>query len=143
MQITDRLREGGITGVGLDNIISGVKNLMPARKELTITRIVEALMEPSAAAQQALQDTDDYLLFDPRATRGRTPAQSQKGRQQYQESMVFVVGGGGYVEYGNLMEWAGRSQREGGGGGKKITYGSTEILNPTAFVHALSELGAA
>jgi len=57
--------------------------------------------------------------------------------------MVFVVGGGGYVEYGNLMEWAGRSAREGGGGGKKITYGSTEILNPTAFVKALSELGAA
>ena len=116
---------------------------MPARKELTITRLVEALMEPSAAAQQALQDTDDYLFFDPKTTRGRAPAQSAKGRQQFSESMVFVVGGGGYVEYGNLMEWAGRSAREGGGGGKKITYGSTEILNPTAFVKALSELGAA
>lgn len=135
------MREGGITGVGLDNIISGVKNFLPAKKELTITRLVEALMEPSTAATQALQDTDDYLLFDPRATRSRN-VQSGRTRTQYGESVVFVVGGGGYVEYSNLQEWATRSQREGGGGGKKITYGSTEILNPTAFVKALGELGA-
>ncbi|WWC63946.1 uncharacterized protein I303_106552 [Kwoniella dejecticola CBS 10117] len=148
-RITDRLREGGITGVGLDNIISGVKNFLPARKELTVTRLVEALMEPSTATTQALQDTDDYLFFDPRASRGRNPTTtsgSGKGRQQYNESVVFVVGGGGYVEYGNLMEWANRN-KEGGpggvGGNKKITYGSTEILNPTAFVKTLAELGAA
>lgn len=140
-QITDRLREGGITGVGFDNLISGVKNFLPARKELTVTRLVEALMEPSTAATQALQDTDDYLLFDPRATRSRNTTQSGRGRGQYQESIVFVVGGGGYVEYGNLMEWASRSTREGGAGEKKITYGSTEILNPAAFVKTLAELG--
>ena len=143
MQITDRLREGGITGVGFDNLISGVKNFLPARKELTVTRLVEALMEPSTAASQALQDTDEYLLFDPRATRSRGPNQSSRGRSQYQESIVFVVGGGGYVEYGNLMEWAARSSRDGGGGGKRVTYGSTEILNPTAFVKTLAELGVA
>lgn len=137
------MREGGITSVGFDNIISGVKNFLPAKKELTITRLVEALMEPSTAATQALQDTDDYLLFDPRATRSRnTTNTSTRGRTQYQESVVFVVGGGGYVEYSNLQEWASRSQREGGGGGKKITYGSTEILNPSAFVTALGDLGA-
>jgi hypothetical protein len=56
--------------------------------------------------------------------------------------VVCVVGGGGYVEYGNLLEWGSRSAREGGGGGKKITYGSTEILNPTAFVNTLAELGS-
>ena len=108
-----------------------------------MTRLVEALMEPSTASAQALQDTDDYLHFDPKATRGRGPAQSNRGRSQYNESVVFVVGGGGYVEYGNLLEWASRSAREGGGGGKKITYGSTEILNPTAFVNVLAELGSA
>ncbi|RXK37438.1 hypothetical protein M231_05261 [Tremella mesenterica] len=142
-RITDRLREGGISGVGLDNLISGVKNFLPARKELTVTRLVEALMEPSSATSQALQDTDDFLSFDPRATRSRNPGQSNRTRQQYQESIVFVVGGGGYVEYGNLMEWATRSQRDGGGGGKKITYGSTEIMNPTSFVRTLGDLGAA
>lgn len=133
------MREGGITGVGFENLISGVKNFLPARKELTITRLVEALMEPSSATTQALQDTDDYLSFDPRATRSRN--QTGRARSQYQESIVFVVGGGGYVEYGNLMEWASRNQREGGGGGKRVTFGSTEILNPTAFVRALAAIG--
>lgn len=127
--------------MSLDNIITGVKNFLPAKKELTITRLVEALMEPSTAAAQALQDTDDYLLFDPKATRSRN-IQSGRIRTQYQESVVFVVGGGGYVEYSNLQEWAVRSQREGGGGGKRITYGSTEVLNPTAFVKALGDLGS-
>ncbi|KAL1407574.1 Vesicle trafficking between the ER and Golgi [Vanrija albida] len=142
-RITDRLREGGITGVGLDNLISGVKSFLPAKKELTITHLVESLMEPSTAAAQALQDTDDYLLFDPRATRSRNTAQSGRTRTQFQESVVFVVGGGGYVEYSNLQEWASRSQKEGGGGGKRITYGSTEILNPEGFLKALEELGTA
>lgn len=137
------MREGGITGVGLDNLISGVKSFLPAKKELTITHLVESLMEPSTAAAQALQDTDDYLLFDPRATRSRNTAQSGRTRTQFQESVVFVVGGGGYVEYSNLQEWASRSQKEGGGGGKRITYGSTEILNPEAFLNALGELGTA
>ncbi|ORX39192.1 Sec1-like protein [Kockovaella imperatae] len=139
--ITDRLREGGISGVGFDNLISGVKNFLPARKELTVTRLVEALMEPSTAAAQALQDTDDYLMFDPKATRSRAP--QGRTRSQYGEAIVFVVGGGGYVEYGNLIEWANRSSKEGGGGGKRITYGSTEIMNPKSFVEALGELGQA
>lgn len=102
-------------------------------------------MEPSTASNQALADTDEYLLFDPRATRGRTPASAagqNKGRQQYAEGVVFVVGGGGYVEYGNIMEWAARSSKEGGGGGKKVTYGSTEIISPVRFLGALAELGA-
>lgn len=142
IQITDRLRDGGISGVGLDNLISGVKNFLPARKELTITRLVGALMDHTSAATQAVSDTDDYLLFDPRATRSRSAGQSRAARGQYQEAVVFVVGGGGYVEYSNLQEWAARSQREGGGGGKKITYGSTEILNPAAFVKALADLGS-
>lgn len=117
-----------------------MKNFLPVKKELTITRLVEALMEPSSANTQALQDTDDYLTLDPRATRNRN-AQAGRQRSQYQEGIVFVVGGGGYVEYSNLQEWANRSQREGGGGGKRITYGSTELLNPEAFLKALGELG--
>lgn len=109
-------------------------------------------MEPPTATTQALSETDDYLLFDPRANRTRT-AQG-KGRMQFQEGIVFVVGGGGYVEYTNLMEWAGRDKHARGGEGnvgvqgamlgkgwKKVTYGSTEIVTPGRFVQVLSELG--
>lgn len=150
-QITERLREGGITGVGLDNIISGVKNFLPARKELTVTRLVEALMDPTTASTKALQDTDDYLYFDPKATRSRTVGGQQsagKNRMQFSESIVFVVGGGGYVEYGNLMEWAASkrdrdgSSGSGGAMGRKVTYGSTEIMTPAEFLQVLAVLGS-
>jgi hypothetical protein len=54
----------------------------------------------------------------------------------FAESIVFTVGGAGYVEYGNLEEWAGRT-------GKKVTYGGTEILDPGGFVKILEGLGKA
>ena len=83
-----------------------------------------------------------------------------KARMQFQEGIVFVVGGGGYVEYTNLLEWAQRYGGVGGtstpsntaagpardrdvnpGQGKKITYGATEIMTPGAFLSVLSQLG--
>lgn len=149
------MREGGITS-GFDNIISGVKNFLPANKELTVTRLVEALMDPSTATTQALQDTDDYLLFDPKASRSRGAGLQHQGsgggknRMQFNDSIVFVVGGGGYVEYTNLLEWAAAKGATSGGAGtgggqdgqgKRVTYGSTEIMTPTAFLKALSDLG--
>ena len=51
----------------------------------------------------------------------------------FAESVVFVVGGAGYVEYGNLEEWAGKT-------GKRVTYGGTEILDPAGFVEILDKL---
>ncbi|POY76178.1 hypothetical protein BMF94_0901 [Rhodotorula taiwanensis] len=166
-RLTDRLRDGGIGGVGLDNLISGVKNFLPARKDFPVTRIVEALMDPASASTQALQDTDDYLLFDPRSGgRSARPAAATqgRGRQQYSDAIVFTVGGGSLVEYGNLNEYMMRSVPGAGGssisvGGvgvsvgagsngpvpgaqptRRITYGSTEILTPSEFVHALGSL---
>ncbi|KWU45721.1 putative SLY1 protein [Rhodotorula sp. JG-1b] len=149
-RLTDRLREGGIGGVGLDNLISGVKNFLPARKDFPVTRIVEALMDPASASTQALQDTDDYLLFDPRSGgRSARPAAATqgRGRQQYSDAIVFTVGGGSLVEYGNLNEYmmrsvpgAGGSSITVGGPTRRITYGSTEILTPSEFVHALGSL---
>lgn len=141
-------------------------------------------MDPASASSQALQDTDDYLFFDPKTSRARPGAGAAGvagggaagaagtggtggGRNQFSEGIVFVVGGGGYVEYGNLMDWANRSgggARDGAGGagggggggagggsggqgvsgqgGRRVTYGSTEILNPERFLKSLEELGS-
>ncbi|GAA5836887.1 hypothetical protein JCM11251_005814 [Rhodosporidiobolus azoricus] len=167
-RLTDRLRETGVSNVvpgGLDNLVSNIKNFLPARKDFPVTRLVEALMDPGNASTQALQDTDDYLLFDPRSggRSARPAAASQgRGRGNYSDAVVFVVGGGSLVEYGNLGEYVARSipgqgsglqagggQQGGLGAGqqgqptRRITYGSTEILAPTEFVAAMGNLARA
>lgn len=100
-------------------------------------------MDSSAASNQSLQETDDYIFLDPRAPRNANaglpgiPGSSgvSKGRRMaFAEGMVFIVGGAGYVEYGNLEEWAGKT-------GKRVTYGGTEIVDPGGFVNVLEDLG--
>ena len=145
-KLTDRLKDSG-----LDNLVAGVKNFLPAQKDLTVTRLVASLMDPGSASAQALKETDEYLHFDPKAARGRGgAAASAKTRQAFNEAIVFVVGGGGYVEFANLQEYAARTPTQPGaaggqlavGAGKKITYGATEILKPSEFVQALGNLAA-
>jgi hypothetical protein len=126
-------------------LISGVKNFLPTNKLLPVTRLTEALMDSSSASNQSLQETDEYLFLDPRAPRhaglgysnvnaSGAPGSGRARRMAFGESVVFVVGGAGYVEYGNLEEWAGRT-------GKRVTYGGTEILDPGEFVDVLRDLG--
>ncbi|KIM70335.1 hypothetical protein SCLCIDRAFT_1207666 [Scleroderma citrinum Foug A] len=141
-RLTDRLKEGG-----LENLISGVKNFLPANKLFPVTRLTEALMDPSAASNQSLAETDEYVFLDPRGPRhtqagiaggtnmaGAPPGNGRVRRMAFAEGMVFVVGGASYVEYGNLEEWAAKT-------GRRLTYGGTEIIDPGAFLTLLSDLG--
>jgi len=122
----NRLTEG-LKERGLDNLLSGVKNLLPTNKLLATTRLTEALMEPSTATTQSLQETDEYLFLDPRMPR----AGGAKGKRMvFTDGVVFIVGGASYVEYGNMEEWAKKS-------GKRVTYGGTEILDPETFIEVL------
>ncbi|PPQ64299.1 hypothetical protein CVT26_002182 [Gymnopilus dilepis] len=139
-RLTDRLKDGRF-----DTLISGVKNFLPTNKLFPVTRLTEALMDSSAASNQSLAETDEYIFLDPRAPRnahvGLPGAAGGSGmtkgkRMAFQEGMVFIVGGAGYVEYGNLEEWAGKT-------GKRVTYGGTEIVDPGGFVKILGSLGKA
>jgi hypothetical protein len=103
-------------------------------------------MDSSAASNQSLQETDDYIFLDPRAPRhaslgvsggaggGGASGTGRAKRMTFSEGMVFIVGGAGYVEYGNLEEWAAKT-------GKRVTYGGTEIIDPEAFMNILEDLG--
>ena len=163
--LTDKFKEAGI-GSNLENLLSGVKNFLPANKDLTLTKITESLMDPSNASTSALQKTESYLYFDPRSAnaRGTMPQSSvQKGsqgagnvprgieasfgqrRQGFSEAIVFTVGGGSMDEYGNLQDWAKRTGGQGAAsvtGRKRIVYGSTELVNAQDFVEELARLGS-
>lgn len=139
-RLTDRLASGAL-GANFENLISGVKNFLPANKDITITKIVESLMDPTSASSSAIAKTEDYLYFDPRSAnaRGTMPAPSQarhqqssgipgalgslgpgtqasfgQRRQAFSEAIVFTVGGGSMDEYGNLQDWAKRTSPAGG-----------------------------
>ncbi|CAH1761886.1 7693_t:CDS:2 [Entrophospora sp. SA101] len=118
---------------GFENLISGVKNLLPSHKDLTLTKITESIMDPSTSSTYK---TDDYLFFDPKMARNSSINKQSKSKHSFQEGIVFVVGGGNYIEYQNLQEYAKRQANK-----KKIIYGSTQILNPRAYLQELTKLG--
>ena len=134
---TDRLSSTALGNVNLDVLVSGVKNLMPVNRDLTVTKIVESIMDPPAASSSAIAKTENYSYFDPksahaRGTTGAPPSRTGAGgattsggpsasfgqrRQGFSEAVVFTVGGGSMDEYGNLQEWVRRTTGQGAGGG--------------------------
>ena len=84
---------------------------------------------------------EDYLTFDPKApkpTNNAANASIPGKRGNFADAIVFVVGGGNYQEYHNLMEYASRSNLVK----KTVMYGSTELISPAKFIQELEVLGA-
>ncbi|KAK9413795.1 putative Sec1-like protein [Seiridium unicorne] len=169
-RLTDRVKDAGVTlpgGFNLDSLSGALKNLIPVNRDLTITKIVESVMDPQTASSSALAKTEGYMFFDPRSANARgtmpTPSAVRAGtgstpgglpgtqgpgmaasfgqrRQGYTDAIVFVVGGGSMDEYGNLQEWINRTGGERAK--KRAIYGATEIMNATEFVQGpLASLG--
>jgi hypothetical protein len=65
-----------------------------------VTRIVDELMEMKTS-----QETDDYRYFDPKQLRVTDSSQIPRNRTPFQEAIVFMVGGGNYIEYQNLVDY--------------------------------------
>ena len=141
--ISERLSSNTFGNVNLEGLISGVKNFLPTNRDFTLTKILEAIMDPAAASSSAIAKTENYLYFDPRNAhaRGTTGAPAAPGsrpgssannglgssgpgtgasfgqrRQGFNEAIVFTVGGGSMDEYGNLQEWVKRTSTIQGGG---------------------------
>jgi len=109
------------------------------------------------------RDTEDnYRYFDPKQIKSGGPSNTQN-RPNFGDVIVFVVGGGNYMEYQNLVDCFsqsrkdtlipgggssgassafGRAPQAGGLSGKKVTYGSTYLYNGTEFLTQLAKLGA-
>jgi hypothetical protein len=86
----------GVSG-GLDSFISGVKNVMRSKKELTVTRAVDAFMEGGDG-----KEFEDWVCFDPRVSKSGA---GKKGGV-HNDAIVFVVGGGNFLEHQNLVDFA-------------------------------------
>lgn len=109
-------------------LAAGMKNLLSGDRQLALARIVEALMEG-----RPNPEVDSYLLFDPRAPKSSSGSHL---RGPFKEAIVFMIGGGNYVEHASLQELVSRQQPA-----KHIIYGTTEILTGAEFVEQLAVLG--
>ncbi|XP_077421344.1 sec1 family domain-containing protein 1 [Vanacampus margaritifer] len=114
---------------GSQLVMEGVKNLVLKQHNLPVTRILDNLMEMKSHAE-----TDDYRYFDPKMLRG-SESSIPRNKNPFQEAVVFVVGGGNYIEYQNLVDYT-KSKA-----GKKMIYGCSELFNATQFIKQLSQLG--
>lgn len=176
-RLTDRLKE---TGVGVptnlasnfDSLIGGIKNFLPANRDLTVTKIVESIMDPQTASTSAIAKTENYLYFDPRSanargtmpppsavragasTPGSLPGTATLGVQTPGTGASFGQRRQGYTDAivftvgGGSMDEYGNLQewvkRTGEGRAKKrVVYGSTELLNAQEFIkEELERLGS-
>ncbi|GAB4849105.1 Vesicle trafficking between the ER and Golgi [Ancistrocladus abbreviatus] len=115
-------------GQSISAVTAGVKNLLSSDRQLALTRTVEVLMEG-----RPNPEIDSYVLFDPRAPKSSSGSHL---RGPFKEAVVFMIGGGNYVEHGSLQDLAHRQQPS-----KHIIYGTTEILTGGEFVEQLALLG--
>lgn len=82
---------------GSSFVMEGVKNLVVKRHNLPITKITEQLMECRTGGE-----VDEYLYLDPKLLKNDA---SHRSRTAFQDAIVFVVGGGNYIEYQNLVDF--------------------------------------
>jgi hypothetical protein len=82
-------------------LTAGVKALLPATKELYVTRIVDAVMEMKNDF-----GVDNYCYFDPKVQKKMRQSSVPRKNTPFKEAVVFTIGGGNYVEYLNLQEYA-------------------------------------
>ncbi|UMM22605.1 hypothetical protein L5515_003739 [Caenorhabditis briggsae] len=131
-------------------VMEGVKNLVPKAHHLPLTKLVDTLNTPPSSAgisavginqmmggsSQAPDIDETYCFFDPKLMHQPTKETIALARQQAaQDIVLFVVGGGNYVEYQNLVDY-GKSKNL-----MRVTYGCTELVNPTQFCDQLTRLG--
>jgi len=123
-----------ISSIGSQLYMEGVKSLVVGTKNLPITRIVDSIMDNKNS-----QDTEDYRYFDPKMIRGSDAQAAQKNKTNFQEAIVFMVGGGNYIEYINLLSYAKRQPNSA----KKVVYGCSELSSAAQFMKQLTRLGQA
>lgn len=63
-----------------------------------MTRIVDHLMEFKNSTEM-----DEYHYLDPKQLKA---TEIPKNRTPFQDAIVFIVGGGNYIEYQNLVDYA-------------------------------------
>ncbi|CAH8605127.1 unnamed protein product [Dicrocoelium dendriticum] len=80
--------------------LTGVRHLIGRKSYLPFTRIVSQLME-----NRSCPELEEFRYFDPKLLRRQT-SETPRFKQPFNDAFVFVIGGGSYVEYQDLLDWS-------------------------------------
>lgn len=71
------------------------------------------------------------------------PVEGQpKSKQPIKDAILFMIGGGSYIEYQNLIEYENGLNRDKPVSNRvRIVYGATEMPRPNEFLNYLTQLG--
>ena len=118
-----------VYGKGKGLLSQGIKNFLPSDKAGVTTRIVEGLMDMKTTGE-----VENYLYLDPKLPVGQSV--DFRNRPAFREGMAFIVGGGNFIEYGNIKEYMAKKEVP-----RTIMYGCTEFVTSDGFLSQLSQLG--
>lgn len=82
-------------------------------------------------------EVDDYLYLDPKLLKGGDIV--PKNRAPFQDAVVFMVGGGNYIEYQNLVDFI--KTKQTANSNRRIIYGASTLTNAKQFLKQLTLLG--
>lgn len=121
---------------GSQFVMEGVKNLVLKEHYLPITKIVDGLMDSTSKVSQ---ESLEYTYFDPKVQKDK----DVRRKKTFQDAIVFLVGGGNYIEYQNLVDYRKSKSRGATGmtGTRNVIYGSTDLMNANQFLKQLDQLG--
>jgi hypothetical protein len=147
MRLADAAGVGGMAGRVGSALAAGVKQLLPSRRATPVTRVVSSLMDNKGGA-----DDEAYAYLDPKLAGGvdgggaaGSGGGSSRSRNAFSHAMVFMVGPGNYLEYQTLHDTVATAAAGGAvalGGGRRVTYGCTEVASPAEMLAQLQTLGS-
>jgi len=118
---------------GLAQGLTSLKGILPSKQNLPILRVVKKLMENKEMAGTPPDPLiENYEYLDPKVTGGK----EIRLRSSFANALVFVIGGGTFVESEALELFAKKTNRQ-------IIYGATEIVAPEDFAAELNDISSA
>jgi Sec1 family len=108
-------------------------------RTLACARVLTVFMdERSRATNSSTADDvlDSFLMFDPKVQADSDSLTEERMRRMvFSDAVLFVVGGGNYVEYEDCLSTI--QSDMGSGERRNLLYGTTQLLNAEQFIKQL------
>jgi sec1 family domain-containing protein 1 len=125
---------------GIASVAQNAKKMIAdKRRTLACARVLTVFMDERSRALNSASADDilgSYLMFDPKLQADSDSVTEERMRRMvFTDAVLFVVGGGNYVEYEDCLSAI--QSNSGSGERRNLLYGTTQLLNPEQFMKQL------